>query len=375
MRRCNPYDGTCECRSGFGGRRCNECQTNFWGNPNVECYPCECDVIGSASQQCDRETGVCVCHRGIGGEKCDQCDRGYHGDAPQCSPCGECFDNWDLISSGLGNKTNAVIDEASRIQKVGTSGVYSQEFDDMEKSLNDVKALIGNTTIRGQDLDALNVLAAGLEKNISESGKRLESVDNLLENVGQRVNLGDVALKGLKNRTDGLHEAASGLRENATRLQEENVQGALNVTQQMAEQSRQAERTANDTDNVLADAERFRKHTENLLAKNRATVDEAQQRNEESLVELSEKLEAFGTAMPDLNRRMCGDNVTDCSTVCGGAGCGFCGGLSCDAGAVTKANQALDVAKQQAAKIKSHKDEAEQLLRNVRISSRLCFSR
>uniref|UniRef100_A0A348G671 Laminin subunit beta1 n=1 Tax=Odontomachus monticola TaxID=613454 RepID=A0A348G671_ODOMO len=363
--RCNPYDGTCECRPGFGGRRCNECQTNFWGNPNVECYPCECDVIGSASQQCDRETGVCVCHKGIGGEKCDQCDRGYHGDAPQCTPCGECFDNWDLILSGLSNKTSAVIDEASRIRKVGTTGVYSQEFDDMEKSLNEVKALISNTTIRGQDLDALNILAAGLENNISESAQQLDDVNNLLENVSQRVNLGDVALKGLKNRTNSLHEAAAELRENATRLQEENVQGALNVTQQMAEQSRQAERMANDTSNVLADAERFRKHTENLLAKNRATVDEAQERNKESLIKLNEKLKAFGTAMPELNLQMCGDNVTDCSTVCGGAGCGFCGGLSCDVGALTKANQALDVAKQQAAKIKSHKDEAEQLLRNM----------
>lgn len=308
---------------------------------------------------------MCVCHKGIGGEKCDQCDRGYHGDAPQCSPCGECFDNWDLILSGLSNKTNAVIDEASRIQKVGTAGVYSQEFDDMERSLNEIEALISNTTIRGQDLDALNALATILENNITESMQQLEDMNNLLENVSQRVNLGDVALKRLKNRTNSLHEAAAELKENATRLQEENVQGALNVTQQMAEQSRQAERMANDTSNVLADAERFRKHTENLLAKNRVAVDEAQEKNKESLVKLNDKLKAFALVMPELNLQMCGANVTDCSPVCGGAGCGFCGGLSCDIGAVTKANQALDVAKQQAAKIKSHKDEAEQLLRNV----------
>lgn len=369
MCRCNPYDGTCECRPGFGGRRCNECQTNFWGNPNIECYPCECDVIGSASQQCDRETGVCVCHKGIGGEKCDQCDRGYHGEAPQCSPCGECFDNWDLILDGLRNKTNAVIQEASRIQKVGTTGVYSQEFDDMEESLNEVRDLISNTTIQSQDLDALDDLADELVKNISESAKQLDEANNHLENLSQRVNLGDVALKKLRNRTNSLHEAAADLRENATRLQEENVLGALNVTQQMAEQSRQAEKMANDTTNVLGDAERFRKHTENLLAKNRASVDEAQERNKDSLMKLNEKLKTFGMAIPELNLRMCGDNVTECSNVCGGAGCGFCGGLSCDVGAVSKANQALDVAKQQAAKIKSHKDEAEQLLRNVIITN------
>lgn len=103
---------------------CNECQLNYWGDPNTKCFPCECDIDGSAKQQCDRKTGVCTCYKGIGGEKCDQCDRGYIGQAPTCSPCGECFDNWDLILHDLKNKTKLVIDEASRIQKVGTTGVY-----------------------------------------------------------------------------------------------------------------------------------------------------------------------------------------------------------------------------------------------------------
>jgi laminin beta 1 len=138
FRRCNPYDGTCECKQGFGGRRCNECQSNYWGNPNIQCFPCECDDIGSASPQCDRESGVCVCHEGIGGEKCDQCDRSYIGVAPSCSPCGECFDNWDSILEGLRNKTLLVIDEASNIQKIGTTGIYSQEFDDIENSISQV---------------------------------------------------------------------------------------------------------------------------------------------------------------------------------------------------------------------------------------------
>lgn len=368
MCRCNPFDGTCECKPGFGGRRCNECQSNFWGNPNVECYPCECDVIGSASQQCNRETGTCICHRGIGGDKCDQCDRGYRGDAPHCSPCGECFDNWDFILNGLTNKTNAVIHEASRIQKVGTSGVYSQEFDDMEKSLNEVKALISNTTITSQDLDALNTLADELEKNISESAKELEDVDNESENLSQRVNLGDVALKKLRDRTNSLHEAAADLRENATRLQQENVQGALNVTQQMAEQTRQAEKLANGTTNILADAGRFRKHTENLLAKNRASVNEAKERNKESLMKLNEKLQAFDIALPEFNFKMCGANTTTCDGPCGGAGCKTCGGISCDKGAITKASQAKEFTEKQAAKMKNYKEDAETLLRNVSVS-------
>ncbi|XP_043253196.1 laminin subunit beta-1 [Colletes gigas] len=363
--RCNPFDGTCECRSGFGGRQCKECQTNYWGNPNVECYACDCDLSGSSSQQCDRESGMCVCRTGIGGEKCDKCYRGFYGNAPQCIPCGECFDNWDITLTELKNKTDLVIEEASRIQKVGTTGVYSEEFDDMEESLVQVRALISNASIRSQDLDELNDLTIELNKNVSKSGKKLEEANSLLENVSQRVNLGDAALKNLKNRTNNLHQTAADLKENATRLQEGNVQGALNVTQQMAEQSRQAEKMANDTGNVLADAERFSKHTETLLSKNLDSVKNAGEMNKESLDAIARKLKTFDEIMPVLNLDMCGDNVTDCSSVCGGADCGFCGGWSCNDGALTKASQALDVAKKQADKIKTHKEEAEQLLRNM----------
>lgn len=270
-----------------------------------------------------------------------------------------------LTLNGLTNKTNLVIKEASRIQKVGTTGVYSQEFDDMDESLVQVKALINNASIRSQDMDELNELAIELNKNVVHSNKQLEEANSLLENLNQRVNLDDAALKNLENRSNSLHQTAADLKENATRLQEENVQGALNVTQQMAEQSRQAEKMANDTGNILADAERFRKHTESLLAKNRDSMGDAEEANKEALTAINEKLSVFNGIMPSLNLEMCGDNVTDCSSVCGGAGCGFCGGLSCDAGAVTKTNQALDVAMKQAAKIKTYKDEVQQLFREV----------
>ncbi|XP_001607740.1 laminin subunit beta-1 [Nasonia vitripennis] len=363
--RCNPYEGTCECKPGFGGRRCNECQANYWGNPNVQCYPCECDVIGSASAQCDRETGVCVCHEGIGGEKCDQCDRSYIGTAPSCSPCGECFDNWDGILDGLRNKTLYVIDEASNIQKVGTTGIYSQEFEDIDNSIAQINTMLESSSVKSQDLDELNQLATNLDKDIDNSATILQDLENQLENVTQRVTLADAQLKRFKNRTDALHEGAAELRENANRLQEANVQGALNVTQQMADQSRLAEKMAAETNNVLLDAERYKKNTENLLAKSSANVEENRQKNKDSLERLNEKLDTLKSHMPQLNQDMCGRNVTDCDSVCGGAGCGHCGGLSCDVGAMTKAMQALDVAKKQSTMIKEHKDEAEQLLRNL----------
>ena len=258
-----------------------------------------------------------------------------------------------------------MIQEASRIQKVGTTGVYSQQFDTMTENLDQVESLITSTSVRSQDIDVLSDIADSLADKVKLSSKLLADVDNQLENVRSRVTLSDTTHKGLKTRTNILHQGAAMLSEKAMRLQEADVQGALNVTQQMAEQSRQAERMANETTNVLADAERYRKNTENLLAKNSAIVNDMQVRSRQSLEKLEEKIKNFDEDMPSLNLRMCGDNVTDCSNVCGGAGCGSCGGISCDAGAITMVAQALDVAKQQAAKIKAGKDASEQLLRNV----------
>ncbi|XP_015510641.1 laminin subunit beta-1-like isoform X1 [Neodiprion pinetum] len=363
--KCNEYDGTCECRPGFGGRQCNECQKNHWGDPNIECKTCECSSLGSATPQCDRQTGACVCYEGIGGVKCDHCDRGYLGFAPTCRPCGECFDNWDMTLQGVRNRTSNVITDASRIKKVGITGFYTSEFDQMDDSLNQVKALVSDTSVRGQDLEKLSDRAADLKNVIQASQMRLDELDNLQDSVSQRVHLADAALKNMRNRTDNLHQDAAQLKKDATKLQEANVQGALNVTVEMAEQSNEAERMANGTLNTLAEAERYHTNTENFLSKNSLSFKEATDQNKESIARLGDQVTTIKSMLPDLNLEVCGERVTECSSLCGGAGCGSCGGLSCDAGAVAKVNLALDLADKQTAAIKNHRDKAEQLLRSM----------
>ncbi|KAA5586738.1 hypothetical protein F3H15_37190, partial [Pseudomonas aeruginosa] len=103
------YIGKCSCKPGHGGRQCDQCEENYWGNPNIECYECECNRYGATSQQCMRENGSCICRPGIGGYKCDTCARGFLGEAPQCYACGECFDNWDKIINDLKTRTEYAI--------------------------------------------------------------------------------------------------------------------------------------------------------------------------------------------------------------------------------------------------------------------------
>lgn len=51
--------------------------------------------------------------------------------------------------------------------------------------------------------------------------------------------------------------------------------------------------------------------------------------------------------------------------LCGGAGCGFCGGLSCEAGAFTKAERAYKFAKDAEKHIRDKEAKAEELYRGV----------
>nr|XP_056710908.1 laminin subunit alpha-3 [Euleptes europaea] len=128
---CNPVGGQCSCKANIIGRRCNKCQTGYYGFPF--CRPCTCgrrlcdDVTGKcicppetvkprcevclkqhfsyhplagceacncssegivnvADPECDKIDGQCKCRLGITGRQCDRCAPGSYG-FPDCKPC------------------------------------------------------------------------------------------------------------------------------------------------------------------------------------------------------------------------------------------------------------------------------------------------
>ncbi|XP_050676949.1 laminin subunit beta-1 [Leptidea sinapis] len=361
---CNPYIGKCDCKPGHGGRQCDQCQENYWGDPNIECHECDCDLYGSVSPQCMRENGSCNCKPGIGGYKCDICARGYLGEAPQCYACGECFDNWDLVIGNLKIQTEYAIGNASKIKVVGATGAYTRDFDEMTKKLSEVENTLKSAKLGQSTVKELLSNISSLQDHLKKADQKIKESNDNLNDITSKINLGNVTLDGLRKSIENLKSKTQELGNNATKLQEANLEGALNLTREAKQRALKAADEAESIQTIIANTDRHIKNTDRLIESQYANFNNTQNENDKKLDELQEILTELNSRLPKINEKMCGQESDTCD-ICGGAGCGKCGGISCDLGAITKADQALDFANKTENRIKEHELTAEDLYRSV----------
>ncbi|XP_023158823.1 laminin subunit alpha-1 isoform X2 [Ceratitis capitata] len=109
---CNVWQGevSCICKPGYTGKLCDQCRPGYFGNPlaypNSTCQPCNCNMDGSANDDCDSQTGQCQCRSGVTGLKCDRCiAERHHLEDRGCRICDNCtlllLDYVELISNKL----------------------------------------------------------------------------------------------------------------------------------------------------------------------------------------------------------------------------------------------------------------------------------
>uniref|UniRef100_A0A8C3DG64 Laminin subunit alpha-1 n=1 Tax=Corvus moneduloides TaxID=1196302 RepID=A0A8C3DG64_CORMO len=80
--------GSCQCREGYAGEKCDRCAFGYRGYPN--CLRCNCSLIGSINE--DPCTEPCLCKENVEGENCDLCKPGFY-NLQERNPqgCTECF--------------------------------------------------------------------------------------------------------------------------------------------------------------------------------------------------------------------------------------------------------------------------------------------
>lgn len=362
---CDTYDGHCDCKQGFGGRKCDQCESNYWGDPNQECYACDCNPAGSAKLQCHQNNGTCVCRTGIGGDKCDKCARGYLGVSPNCTACGECFDNWDAILNNLDGQTDSVIAAAMEIMKTGATGSYTKEFESVEKKIEDIKQLLQNTTASSEQLKTLDKLIEDAKSDLMVPSHLLTNVRNQVGNITDRITTASVELSDLNTKSKNLNMTALNLKNNITKLQESNVEGALHLTREAYDKSMKIKDKNMVTESTIYDAERQCKSTETLIDHTIDRFTQGIDDNKKHMQQLRNYGNDIEKVIPSLNQQVCDKAGNPCDSLCGGAGCGFCGGLSCDNGAYTKSENALKYAEDAKKYINEKETKSGELYRAV----------
>jgi laminin alpha 3/5 len=87
MKRCDSYNGICECHENVIGDKCDRCQDDHYGFSSCQgCQPCNCG-LASESSQCADEDGKCRCKPGVEGRTCDQCMAGFWNYSPDGCIC------------------------------------------------------------------------------------------------------------------------------------------------------------------------------------------------------------------------------------------------------------------------------------------------
>ena len=326
---------------------------------------------------------------GIGGEKCDECARGYvqradltpehpvlnktipYGADPDCIPCGECFENWDRILINLETTTKEEVEKAEIVKVTGATGAYTRFFEEMEEKLQEIKDILAGASISNDELEAVQAEIDSITGVLTETTEELDGLDSNLADTKGAILQAKATLEFLKADADRRQLTALEMKEKITSLQESNVEGALTLTREAAKKSEDAKQKVELVslqNGDLRNSEHQRKATESLMEKTRTDFESTQSQNQETLDNIITQIENLEEKIPDLNKQVCDGETSinePCDNLCGGAGCGKCGGISCLSGALSKAEEAVKSAESADKLLVEKERKAEQVLLDI----------
>ena len=242
----------------------------------------------------------------------------------------------------------------------------------MEEKLQEIRGILTSADVSNDEIVAVQGDIDRISNVLSETSVKLNVLDGDLASIKASILQGKSSLDYLKTDAETLKLKAQDMKDEITALQETNVQGALNLTREAKIRSEEAaakvaqiQREGGD----LLNSAQLRIATEKRMNRSRTDFESTQRQNEEALEEINNQIKKLDNKIPDLNRQVC-DGATSrdepCDSLCGGAGCGKCGGLSCLDGALSKASEAVIQAENTREVLSNKHETAERVLYEVR---------
>ena len=277
-----------------------------------------------------------------------------------------------IFCTELQTNTSQRVAEAEQVKVTGAAGAYTARFTSMESSIAEVQDIISRSSLKNDELQKFTKDIERIDRELKATTERSKQLDNNLAETEQSILQGNYNLTQLRQDADRLQRQADNIKDKATQLQEANVAGALKLTSAAHEKSRQAESQVamiTGDDGLLFNSNKIRGATDIFLQGQlqqgiAATTDT----NTADLQDVTGDIRRLEERIPELNKAVCdGDTTVEdpCDDLCGGAGCGKCGDVSCGEGALTKAQDAVTDAKE-AEKILAEKNpKAEEVLVSI----------
>ena len=259
------------------------------------------------------------------------------------------------------------MDKARIIKMTGTTGAYTRQFTQIEENLKEVEKILQGQDINEVDLEQVQHMISEARENLLELQDILATHEKHIEDTKTGVIKTNIKLDELTAAAKRLKIEAEELKEEATKLQEGNVEGAYNITKDSKRRSQAAWQRVLDSGNILKESETKRRNTESLIDQARSKHNATYLENEGALGAVQVEISKMELGLPRINELVCdGQSTMDkCDTLCGGAGCGRCGGVSCTEGARTKAENALGMAVKAEGKLAERDREAKDELRRI----------
>lgn len=132
-----------------------------------------------------------------------------------------------------------LIERAGDIKKVGATGAYTKEFDEMQNKLDEIEQLLNNTD--EIDIETIEIQLETLAQKIKKTDtENLSKLDDELDDNKQLILLKEVKIASLNDTLNELKAKIKELENNGTKLQEANVQGALTLISNAKEKADRA---------------------------------------------------------------------------------------------------------------------------------------
>nr|XP_040569600.1 laminin subunit alpha-1-like isoform X1 [Lepeophtheirus salmonis] len=206
----------CECQKGYTGPKCEQCDYGYYGSPkseNGKCVPCNCNELGSLSDQCHSKTGQCSCASlDIVGRDCSQCQPRHI--LTRNQKCQNCEDSGctsyllnfvDLMENVLWAANVTELDPAPNIRLTNLKRRSSALEDDINAALRNKNRMIQIHKIGSGTEPQSEIIQLEVNKNLKTAKKLAYEAENIYqESINIETDI-SIIRKNLRNIVDRLN--------------------------------------------------------------------------------------------------------------------------------------------------------------------------